>query len=642
MEYAECFWSLAGVRGLGAKNFMRGTPFLDATWDADTSTMAGMLRTFKSELETKGLSPDDTPLNDTDSFGHTPIIAAVYRSHLDAIKWLLSAEVMCNAGAKNVDGWTALHIAVHRQSTAAFVELLRAHERYGELSKLDVNAMNKGCWTPLHFAAYLGQIDMVETLLKFGAIVDSLNSTTQTPLVLACERDHSDVARTLARRGANVFKVSSSGLTPVEFATNHGWDDELQSAARAPEAPPGAPWTSRVKSRSMRVVWSRAEVMWSADVDGYRLDQARLETGKPIRWERVYEGNRDRVNFDASKLRPASWYIFRACCHSWAGWSKYGYASQPTQTGRDKPEPPGLPRLVRDGVTNIRVEWDAGRSNGSPLLCYELQYKLSTFNGLWMTWLNNIPAATDVTLMTVKDLMPRCRYRFRARCRNMIGWSKWGHSAVFATLDAGQIALVSPTATTQWKRGQSIAIQFESTETIKGDVVIELYRGKKRVSEIHNGNRTLPVRFDNNTLTYHGVFTWHVPTIARVGRTYRVKIQSTRYTNVVKQSAEFCIVSDVQGPVDGVHCRKLAASALEKKEAMTEEEMELQREIFLEMTEDRQRELVEEMKVELVARVKQMRRDRAAAERERLEKERDKAFQEKMRRGKATKRLAKH
>ena len=71
MEYAECFWSLAGVRGLGAKNFMRGTPFLDATWNADVEAMASMLRTFKSELETKGLSPDDTPLNDTDSFGHT-------------------------------------------------------------------------------------------------------------------------------------------------------------------------------------------------------------------------------------------------------------------------------------------------------------------------------------------------------------------------------------------------------------------------------------------------------------------------------------------------------------------------------------------------------------------------------------------
>ena len=72
-----------------------------------------------------------------------------------------------------------------------------------------------------------------------------------------------------------------------------------------------------------------------------------------------------------------------------------------------------------------------------------------------------------------------------------------------------------------------------------------------------------------------------------------------------------------------------------------QEEMELQREIVLEMTEDKQRDLIEEMKVELVARVKQIRRDRAAAERERLEKERDKAFQEKMRRGKV-KRLAKH
>ena len=495
------------MHGLGSKNFMRGTPFLDATWHSENDKLAGMLDKFKSELETKGLSPDDTPLNDTDSFGHTPIISAVYRNNIQTLKWLLSPSVMANMGASNVDGWTALHIAVHRKSAGAFVELLRAHERYGELSKLDVNAMNKGCWTPLHFASYLGQLNMVEALLKFGATVDSLNSTTQTPLVLACERDHSDVARALACLGANVFKVSSSGLTPVEFATNHGWHNELQSAARVPEPPPGAPWCSRVKSRSLRVTWSRAEITWSADVDGYRLDQALLESGKPLRWQQIYEGNRDRVLFDASNLRPASWYVYRACCHSWAGWSTYGYTSQPVKTGMDKPEPPGLPRLVRDGVTKIRVEWDAGRSNGSPLICYELQYKLSTFNGLWMTWQDDIPAETDVTLMTVSDLMPRSRYRFRARCRNIIGWSKWGHSAVFETLDAGQVALVNPTATTQWRRGSSVAIQFESTETIKGDVIIELYRGKKRVSEIHNGNRTLPVRFDNSTLTYHGVFT---------------------------------------------------------------------------------------------------------------------------------------
>ena len=206
---------------------------------------------------------------------------------------------------------------------------------------------------------------------------------------------------------------------------------------------------------------------------------------------------------------------------------------------------------------------------------------------------------------------------------------------MFSTLDAGQIALISPTATTQWRRGTSVAIQFEATETIKGDVIIELFRGTTRVSEIHNGNRSLPVKFDNTTLTYHGVFTWHVPTIARVGRTYRVKIRSLRYANVMRQSAEFCILSETQGPVDGVHCRKLNPQALAKAEAMSEEEMELQREIQLEFMEEKQKELFEEMKVELVAEVKLARRRRAAAERERLEAERDEQFKEKMRKGKA-------
>ena len=91
-----------------------------------------------------------------------------------------------------------------------------------------------------------------------------------------------------------------------------------------------------------------------------------------------------------------------------------------------------------------------------------------------------IPAVEKTTQMTVKELMPRQKYRFRARCRNRIGWSKWGHSAVFSTLDAGQIALISPTAITMWRRGTSVTIQFEATETIKGDVIIELSPTKTR------------------------------------------------------------------------------------------------------------------------------------------------------------------
>ena len=648
MEYCESFWSASGVVGLGAKGFMRGTPFLDKTWVGNNAELETQLKKFWSESEAKGLAPETTPMNDTDNYGHTALITAVYRGHVHTVRFLCKEHVgqqQSNTNASNIDGWTALHIAVHRQNLPAVVALLDQLQDFPE-GPLNVNAMNKNCWTPIHFAAYYGQIEMVTRLLNAGAIVDSLNSTTQTPLVLACERDHSNVAKILARLGANVFKVSSSGQTPVEFAATHGWQDELRSASRCPDPPDGIPYGSKIGPRSCRATWHRTTKNWSADVDGYRLDLAMLESGKKIRWKRAYDGNRDRVSCDIHHLRPASWYIFRACCHSWAGWSTWGGSSQPIQTKFDKPEPPSLPRLVRDGVTTMRVEWDAGRDNGATLEHYELQYKLSTFQGLWMTWrpftnegvqgkTTEIPHIRDTTQMTVKDLMPRQKYRFRAREKNRIGWSTWGNSAVFSTLDAGQIALISPTATTQWRRGTSIAIQYEATETIKGDVIIELYRGTNRVSEIHNGNRTLPVRFDNNTLTYHGVFTWHVPTIARVGRTYRVKIKSLRYDNVVRQSAEFCILSETQGPVDGVHCRKLNPAALAKAEAMSEEEMELQREIQLEMMEEKQKGLFEEMKVELVKEVKLNRRKRAAAERERLEKMRDEQFKEKMRKGKA-------
>ena len=660
MEYAEGFWSASGVIGLGAKGFMRGTPFLDAAWIGDNDTLKELLETFYNELEAKGLAPTATPMNDTDNFGHTALISAVYRGHVDTVRFLCKRHIgdqQANVGVGNIDGWTALHIAVHRRNLPAVIALLDQLQEFPN-GTLDVNAMNKNCWTPLHFAAYLGELEMVTRLLDVGAVVDSLNSTTQTPLVLACERNHSHVAKVLARLGANVFKVSSSGLTPVEFSQQQGFSDELKAAARVPEPPEGVPYVTHIGPRSCRVTWGRTTNSWSADVDSYRVDQALLESGKKIRWHRAYEGNRDRVSVDLRNLLPSSWYIYRVCCHSWAGWSSYGGSSVPIQTKFDKPEPPSLPRMVRDGVTTMRVEWDAGCDNGAPIMYYELQYKISTFQGLWMTWdlnsearirqqqdqnistskllpiLTYIKAELKTTQMTVKQLMPRQKYRFRARCRNRIGWSKWGHGAVFSTLDAGQIALISPTSTTLWLRGTSITIQFEATETIKGDVIIELFRGKRRVSEIHNGNRSLPVRFDNTTLTYHGVFTWHVPTIARVGRTYRVKIRSIRYDNVMRQSAEFCIVSDVQGPVDGVHCRKLNPAALTKAETKSEEEMELEREIALEMMEEKQKEFFEEMKIDLISTVKLMRRRKAAAERERLEKERDEAFKEKMRKGK--------
>ena len=133
--------------------------------------------------------------------------------------------------------------------------------------------------------------------------------------------------------------------------------------------------------------------------------------------------------------------------------------------------------------------------------------------------------------------------------------------------------------------------------------------GARPLCQARGGQYPIPVVYDHVSTTYTGEFHWHCPKLARVGRVYRVKIRNIRYDNVFRESAEFCIVSAVQGTVDGIHCRKLVIPPEADEELETEEEIAIRRQLALEQMEEDQRELHEEMLVELIEYV---RADRAA------------------------------
>lgn len=57
-------------------------------------------------------------------------------------------------------------------------------------------------WTPLHFAAQAGQIDVVEYLVAEGADVNAENISGETPLQLAVDKGHKEVAEFLFQKGA--------------------------------------------------------------------------------------------------------------------------------------------------------------------------------------------------------------------------------------------------------------------------------------------------------------------------------------------------------------------------------------------------------------------------------------------------------
>jgi len=78
--------------------------------------------------------------------------------------------------------------------------------------------------TPLHSAAFYGDLEMVQVLLEFGADVNSKNEYRITPLyfTLRGHRNDARVARLLIAHGADPNTRNEYGLTPLHWASMYG------------------------------------------------------------------------------------------------------------------------------------------------------------------------------------------------------------------------------------------------------------------------------------------------------------------------------------------------------------------------------------------------------------------------------------
>jgi len=70
----------------------------------------------------------------------------------------------------------------------------------------------------LHDAAYKGNSQAVQSLVKSGAAKESRNSSGMTPLLAAAHFDHLDTVQTLITMGADINAQDQSGMTPLHHA----------------------------------------------------------------------------------------------------------------------------------------------------------------------------------------------------------------------------------------------------------------------------------------------------------------------------------------------------------------------------------------------------------------------------------------
>lgn len=84
------------------------------------------------------------------------------------------------------------------------------------ISGLDEQHRDNSGWTPLHYAAFEGHVDVCEALLEAGAKLDETDNDGKGALMLAAQEGHTSlVERLLEHHGAPIDQHAHDGKTAL-------------------------------------------------------------------------------------------------------------------------------------------------------------------------------------------------------------------------------------------------------------------------------------------------------------------------------------------------------------------------------------------------------------------------------------------
>src|ERR1700722_4948769 len=162
--------------------------------------------------------------------GETPLMAVARTGRVDAAKALLDAGADVNVkegwGGQSALMWAAAQSQADMgKFLASKGGSLNDHGKVNQWERKIIQEprpkdMNKGGFTPLHYAAREGCSACVQNLLTAGADPDSEDPDRETPLLLALENMHFDAAAVLVKGGADLDKWDLFGRSPVYMAAD--------------------------------------------------------------------------------------------------------------------------------------------------------------------------------------------------------------------------------------------------------------------------------------------------------------------------------------------------------------------------------------------------------------------------------------
>ncbi|MFC1765376.1 ankyrin repeat domain-containing protein, partial [Planctomycetota bacterium] len=209
---------------INAQNIKGYTPLYSAIWNNDPN-IVGL-------LVSKGADVNFSPEK-----GYPPLQHAVWFENTDIVRSLVEHGAKCDV--KDKDGWTAFRYAADASnrdminlfvSKGADVSGIYRAACVGDLDRVKnlieqgvaVDANDELGWTPLFWAASMGQEEVGEFLLSKGARADVKTQDGSTPLHQASYSGALHLAGLLISKGAEVNAKNKQGNTPLHNAASGG------------------------------------------------------------------------------------------------------------------------------------------------------------------------------------------------------------------------------------------------------------------------------------------------------------------------------------------------------------------------------------------------------------------------------------
>lgn len=139
------------------------------------------------------------------------------------LKSLLVAVSLCGSLSVLQPAWAASELL--SAIRADKVDVVRS---LVEANRVDVNAFENDGTTPLQWAIYHENPEIVELLISAGADVEATNREGVTPLALAAQTGNPELVELLLDAGANVNNTMANGETPLMMAARTGNIDTIQ------------------------------------------------------------------------------------------------------------------------------------------------------------------------------------------------------------------------------------------------------------------------------------------------------------------------------------------------------------------------------------------------------------------------------